>query len=674
MVRALALMKDFQANFTQGMIPRLDLELVDPASGETNYKMHSIPPENIISFNYQRVIGGVSNQVSFVVFSNEPLELEGWLVASMLKKGALRFRWGYYRPTGYAGDVEALVSDWHSGMLIDYEPEFLYEGANMTLKAISSIDQGEDRMIGSYLDSAIEGVVPEDLDDAELPEDIGDIYRLESSINPSRVAKQLIEKAGWKVGKIDPSETVETGQDVILPNVNVLEFLETLAGYAERPDGQTGFQVAVEDRVDDDGIAIPKVHFRVPGYATDDEDAIQGEFNYWRGLPQRNGKVNLLLRFRPKFNAALSDHNMAMGNEVDSVSYQDSDSNEMTIDDVDGVTGAAPRAPKNNAYAPEVSMTQDEARKLAKNTNDMGVYTAEMEIIGFPHIKLLEPIKVNVIPPEGGGAVHHTSGAYTITNATDSIQGGRYTISLSGLKWTEALSGYNRDKEENPGDSRTPGGPELPDSDGTLGDVPFYKRLIPSDRPNSGREMDSPHAPKGIVIHNTANTNDSALGYVTYLNESDHPLRPNRPNVAWHFSVDHECIVQHAPTRARLVHAGAFNDEYIGIEICMGSHGEDFLQAEYNAALLGNHLARNYLLPGLDRGMDMFTEGDIVKHSEDPSGTDPQCPFISRNEPGIGAQYTTVTYQGIEFVTMGFQEIKKQILHGPDRSILQDFL
>lgn len=95
-----------------------------------------------------------------------------------------------------------------------------------------------------------------------------------------------------------------------------------------------------------------------------------------------------------------------------------------------------------------------------------------------------------------------------------------------------------------------------------------------------------PMTPKGITIHNTANTSKGANAllhskYLTNIEKADSKY------VSWHFTVDDEMIVQHLPITEVGYHAGdgvGFgNSNTIGIEICENG---DYEKAQSNAIIL----------------------------------------------------------------------------------------
>lgn len=95
-----------------------------------------------------------------------------------------------------------------------------------------------------------------------------------------------------------------------------------------------------------------------------------------------------------------------------------------------------------------------------------------------------------------------------------------------------------------------------------MGAVPITVRYLPKDRAHGrpGYAM----TPTSITIHNTANERSGAdaEAHARYL-EAGH-------RVSWHYTVDHDSIVQHIPLNEQAWHTGtnAGNTTSIGIEIC----------------------------------------------------------------------------------------------------------
>ena len=86
-------------------------------------------------------------------------------------------------------------------------------------------------------------------------------------------------------------------------------------------------------------------------------------------------------------------------------------------------------------------------------------------------------------------------------------------------------------------------------------------------------------APRGIVVHNTAN-DAPARNEVAYMIRNDN-------KVSFHYAVDDVEVVQGIPEDRNAWHAGSWdgNRNYIGVEICYSkSGGERFDKAEQNAA------------------------------------------------------------------------------------------
>ena len=112
--------------------------------------------------------------------------------------------------------------------------------------------------------------------------------------------------------------------------------------------------------------------------------------------------------------------------------------------------------------------------------------------------------------------------------------------------------------------------------------------------------------PKGIIIHNTANTSKTA-------NAQSHADLLDNPNstrqTSWHFTVDDHQVIQSLPLNEVGYHAGdglsMGNGDMIGIEICE-NEGGNFEQAVLNTARLVA-----YLLEDLDLTID-----DVYTHQD----------------------------------------------------------
>jgi len=127
--------------------------------------------------------------------------------------------------------------------------------------------------------------------------------------------------------------------------------------------------------------------------------------------------------------------------------------------------------------------------------------------------------------------------------------------------------------------------------------------------------------PEYITIHDSANLKEGA-------DAESHAkfLKGGAANVpaSWHFTVDHDSIIQHLPINEEGFHCGdgrngPGNSSSIGVEITENPDG-DRMKAEDNAAKLVASLLKQFNL-GIDR---------VVQHNK-WSGKD--CPRVLRSRP-----------------------------------------
>ena len=127
--------------------------------------------------------------------------------------------------------------------------------------------------------------------------------------------------------------------------------------------------------------------------------------------------------------------------------------------------------------------------------------------------------------------------------------------------------------------------------------------------------------PKKITIHDTGNLNTKASNNHNYMKNCN----KNGSRIAsWHFTVDHDIIIQAIPCNKKGYHAGnsTGNNSSIGIEMCIYSDSAKQLKVYENAIELVKILMKQYKIDSTN----------IVQHNY---WTGKNCPgFLRANKYG----------------------------------------
>jgi len=508
----------------------------------------------------------------------------------------------------------------------------------------------------------------------------------QTEFRPSDVVKEIAKIKGWKIGRIE--ETIPVIMEdpphswYMNPMVFINEYLTDISIASEALTNRGDYRVYLTDEIDDDGDPTPTVNFHPANY---EEDAEQAHFYWWRGKPyMEHGDErfhNLLLNFSPDFEGLLMKDSEITGGSVDNVGYTDETSGEVNLEELaEGADGIPPadnpstRSDKRDTHFCETSKGDWEANIEAEVSKDAGVYTASMEIVGFPYVQLLHPIRVTVLDRYGNP--HHTSGLYTVFEVQESIDMSGYTVSISRAnKFSSWLHDARiQDIKERIEHMRDwePGQEPFGERRGRIGvgdiaGAEFYEDIIPINNQNiTGRTLDSL---SNIVIHNTAGPYEGN----TADNHANAMAIPAEwiGRTAWHFTVDDLHIIQHVPIDERVIHAHNCNATSVGIEICMNKHGMEY----YNGIEYVAYKFVGYLLAFLKD--EMGKEPNVIRHMDHGPTA---CPVVLTMGTGDPSVYDNLSfsekggpmtwhYAGdtFEYVTRGWDRFKAACYEERDR-------
>lgn len=366
---------------------------VNFAIGEV--ELNKVPPNHILSFSYDRTTLDSANVFQISVIDTTALALE-----FQLAQGYQELKFSY----GYTGGPSSKI---YTGQLTDYKLKFTTYGVQLDIEGVSS-------GLSTY------GVTKSATYEHRMISDI--VY-------------DIAKEEGWKIGYIETTQEVfgadgKTYKSFTRNNTNAVNFITTeLTPYAKSAlTGASGYQLSFDDSTDP-----PTVNYHPPKVSNNNsssENVNFYEFAYGTGGDSR------VISFEPQF----SGMSIAVqgASEVD-VSTVDALRNEMFSITCNKDTN--PNVPQTGAKTnvPNVasntllssSLGYNEATNLAATMwfQQAGQsYGAILEIVGDPNLDPQSMCSVLIVNQDG--LPHHSSGAYLITQITDSIEGGQYTTTL----------------------------------------------------------------------------------------------------------------------------------------------------------------------------------------------------------------------------------------------------
>lgn len=124
-----------------------------------------------------------------------------------------------------------------------------------------------------------------------------------------------------------------------------------------------------------------------------------------------------------------------------------------------------------------------------------------------------------------------------------------------------------------------------------------------------------------IVEHETANTGKGANAQ----SHANLQSNGNSRDASWHYQVDENGIIQSFNDNYRCWHAGgSYNNNSIGIEICVNSDG-NFKKAVENASKLTKYLMKKYNIP----------KSNVITHKKASSWNKPCPQFLLSGSKGV---------------------------------------
>lgn len=330
--------------------------------------------------------------------------------------GECTFKYGY---------TEGLQSQIYNGVILEYTPEFLYDGVRVTLRGMMSALKFNKKAVTR----AWEGKA---LDE---------------------IATEVATNNGW-TAIVDPTEKVESRDDIDETDLDHakwqqhgtdMQFLEKLQRQAVRKKDGAGGYVLYFDHDKNE------MHFHPPKY----EEGPVKTF-VWRN------KSTEVIRFSPNYNGrALARFLVGGSTQAPSVDSSDGSTAEGMQSAHKGTgKGKTTDPARNKTSTPDSEEEWQEHRRVVKDFPDaaraqneakfwwyrahyLAAFTAELVVVGDPTLKPYKKYEVQVHKATGG--LHPTSGLYWAKGIKHSISGGKYESTL--LFWrSDSMSG----QEPNP--------------------------------------------------------------------------------------------------------------------------------------------------------------------------------------------------------------------------------
>lgn len=378
-------------------------------------KLKNIPPKYLKTFEIEEMlIDGVGSSTFTLELVDEYWdELEYNLNQNMSdNETAISFRYGH---------VNGRQSIMYHGFVSQYSIEFNSYGITLVV-------------IGSSVSN-----------EAMLSTSSGKF----SSKDPTDVVRQLIEKQGWTIGRIDPAVQIlnDDGslKEFTMINDKVLPYIsKEIAPYCIRAsDGKGGYQFYLDESTNP-----ATAHFHPIDIAntTDDLDSsLDRTYVYQKGI---NGPV-LDWRYDNKGSSSGAYvGNMSIAGEIESTTINPITKEVTTINkdvrDVDVAEGEYTNTTTLNTAIVDLSgyNKQEVSSHIDyKIKADREPYTATLTIVGDPTIDLNTKIRMIVITPKGD--LHHSSGRYTVTKVLHRINSGIMTTVITMMRLCDIEGGVD---------------------------------------------------------------------------------------------------------------------------------------------------------------------------------------------------------------------------------------
>lgn len=367
-----------------------------------------VPPKHILSFEYDRVTQTEANSVTMELYDETAIELE-----YEIAKGKDKVEFSY----GYSG---GRMSKTYNATIQDYSIQFTPAGATLSIVAmtggVSGFSQPKSK---TYENMDIHNIVIE-----------------------------IAKEENWTLGTVEgckpvySEETTPDGKQVkrkfVRNNLSAVQFITNeLIPYAISNSGQGDYQLYF-----DDSQKPPTVNFCTTALKNElTKDSLENADVSFYELEWGTGGSSRVLSFEPNYSGNLVANlgaNKVEGNIINKLT------NEMfkVVYDKD-LAKDRPTSGNRSSIVPNEHMSlmsassysPDEAAKLAANmwyhASNLA-YGATMTIIGDPKLEPMSMASILIVNKDG--LPHHCTGAYIVTQITDSIQGGQFTSTLQLLK------------------------------------------------------------------------------------------------------------------------------------------------------------------------------------------------------------------------------------------------
>ena len=309
---------------------------------------------------------------------------------------------------GYADGKKSPV---YNGTILEYVPEFLYDGIRIHMRGtLSGLKLGEVQRTRAWSDKSISDIVTQIAEDNGFEVDVDD-------------TKKVKFREDLDVTDLQHKSWNQHGSD--------WQFILTkLQKQAVREEDDAGGYIFY---IDEDTNTI---HFHPPRY---EEDKVRTFV--WRD------KKTEIIRFRPNYNGNILARLFTGGvTAAPSMDAEHSETN-LNAESIDKGTGKGkstdPNA--NMTRKPSIDVPDTPSARVVKDWNDkymagneskfwwyraawMSAFTGELEIVGDPTVKPYEKYEIQVAKKTGG--MHWTSGLYWCRRIEHKIQAGSYTTTL----------------------------------------------------------------------------------------------------------------------------------------------------------------------------------------------------------------------------------------------------
>ena len=361
------------------------------------YDFTRLPPRYLQEFSYTRVTQNGGNKFEVTLFDETAIKVE-YQIAQGYKD--VKFRYGY---------VNGETSKIFTGTIVSLDVDFNTAGAVLKLNGISSkvVKSTAAPKSDTYEDMLISDIV-----------------------------KKIATEEKWEIGNIVETKPVSDGEHANKTftrnnqsgQVFITNDLLPLAKSADTGDGD--YQLSFEDTETGSKVNFqPKYHG--PSLK---KNSTKHAYEFAWGSGDRNSRV---IGFNPEYKgmvALVKGAGKIDATAVDIIKNQmftkhydnETDPNRTTLADKSNIDGDTARTPIGISASSEDEMATIAATMWLTQANNF--VKATLTILGDPNINPYDLVSMVMLNKDG--YAHHTSGAYMITEVTDSISGGKFTTTI----------------------------------------------------------------------------------------------------------------------------------------------------------------------------------------------------------------------------------------------------